>query len=391
MTQAERDLNNRDSQSVDSAELSLLRAIVEGTAPKTGEDFFRTLVRNLCTATGARGAFVAKLTHAGTRVRPIAYWDSGAFSSLEDWELAGTPCEEVVRGELCHYASGVSKRYPQEVGIESYLGVPLLGARGECLGHLAMLDEVAMPMAPRLIFTFKIFAARATAELDRLQAVDRLHASEERFRDLFDEAPIAYVHEDLESRFIRANRTAMRVLGLNHEDIDGMVGITLAADSEDAQRRVREAFESVNRGIDTSGVILEMRRKNDGAQVFIEWWSRPDPSGEYTRTMFIDVTERVLMEREQARLKAENLYFQNEISAVQNFDGVVGKSKAIRAVLGEVRRVAKTNATVLIRGETGTGKELIARAIHNASDRRDKPLIKVNCAALPSEIGRAHV
>ena len=65
MTQAERDLNNRDSQSVDSAELSLLRAIVEGTAPKTGEDFFRTLVRNLCTATGARGAFVAYFDQPG--------------------------------------------------------------------------------------------------------------------------------------------------------------------------------------------------------------------------------------------------------------------------------------------------------------------------------------
>ena len=99
--------------------------------------------------------------------------------------------------------------------------------------------------------------------------------------------------------------------------------------------------------------------------------------------MFVDITDRVLMEQEKARLAAENVYLQEEIKSVHNFDEIVGQSPALLDVLEKVNRVAKTDASVLITGETGTGKELIARAIHSASHRHDKPLIKLNCAALP--------
>ena len=100
--------------------------------------------------------------------------------------------------------------------------------------------------------------------------------------------------------------------------------------------------------------------------------------------MFLDVTDRVLMEQEEARLAAQNVYLQEEIKSGHNFEEIVGRSPALLQSLEKVSRVAKTDATVLITGETGTGKELIARAIHSASHRHDKPLIKVNCAALPA-------
>jgi len=199
---------------------------------------------------------------------------------------------------------------------------------------------------------------------------------------LFDEAPIAYVHETLDSRFLRANRAARRILGITPEDVPHMVGKDMVPDTPDAQRRMHEAFESVGTGTDTSGVVLELRRKDTGNPIWIQWWSNPDRSGSYTRTMFIDITERVLLEQEQARLKAQNLYLQEELKAVHNFEEIVGASAGLVKVLENVRRVAPTDATVLITGESGTGKELIARAIHSASKRADKPFIKVNCAAL---------
>ena len=102
--------------------------------------------------------------------------------------------------------------------------------------------------------------------------------------------------------------------------------------------------------------------------------------------MFVDITERVLMEQEKNRLAAQNLYLQEEIKSVHNFEEIVGQSPAVLEVIEKVNRVAKTDASVLITGETGTGKELFARAIHSASRRHDKPLIKLNCAALPSSL-----
>src|SRR3974390_2465805 len=105
-----------------------------------------------------------------------------------------------------------------------------------------------------------------------------------------------------------ANRAALRILGLEPADVPGMLGTSLVPDTPDAHRRVREALTSVGRGTDTSGVLLHLRRKNDGQPVWVQWWSRPEPNGRYTRTMFLDVTDRVQMEGEQARLRAQNVY-----------------------------------------------------------------------------------
>src|SRR6516162_5004511 len=369
-------------------DVAALRALVEGTARHTGQQFFEFLVRHLAAAVGTRYAFVAEFP-GGTRVRSLAYWCRDRITDNVEWDVIGTPCEDVVRGNLCHYPTGVRARFPDDRplvdwGIESYLGVPLCDAQGRRLGHLAVFDERPMPAEPRKLFTFRIFAARAAAELERLQFEKQLLEREEQYRDLFAEAPIGYVKEDLQSRFLTANRAALRILGLQPEEVAGTVGMSLVADTPDAQRRVREAFASAGRGTDTSGVVLELRRKDDGRPVWVQRWSRPEPNGKYTRTVIVDITERVLMEQEKARLLQQNLYLQEEIQSGHNFEEIIGQSPALTAVLDNVRRVAATDATVLITGETGTGKELIARAIHSSSRRKDKPLIKINCAALPA-------
>jgi len=84
----------------------------------------------------------------------------------------------------------------------------------------------------------------------------------------------------------------------------------------------------------------------------------------------------------KARLEKENVYLQEEIRTEHNFEEIVGNSPALLAVLRKVEQVARTDSTVLIYGETGTGKELIARAIHEHSTRKKRPLLKVNCSAI---------
>jgi formate hydrogenlyase transcriptional activator len=84
------------------------------------------------------------------------------------------------------------------------------------------------------------------------------------------------------------------------------------------------------------------------------------------------------------KLAQEKLYLEDEIRSEMNFDEIIGESTSLRAVLKQVETVAPTDSTVLITGETGTGKELIARAIHNLSPRRERTFVKVNCAAIPT-------
>jgi PAS domain S-box-containing protein len=367
-------------------ELTALRIIAEGTASGTGDAFFRTLVEHLARAIGTHHAFVARFIPPA-KICTLAYWSDGRLIPNIEYELPGTPCAEVIEGGLCFYPRGLEERYAEsEPGIQSYLGVPLIATDGRILGHVCAFDESPMADQPRTLAVFKIFAARAAAELDRLDLEKDLRDKEDQLRDLFDEAPIAYVHETLDSRFLRANRAARRILGITPEEVPYVIGKDMAPDTPEAQRRMREAFASVGKGTDTSGVVLELRRKDNGKPIWIQWWSNPDRSGAHTRTMFIDITDRVLLEQEQARLKAQNLYLQEEIKAVHNFEEIIGASAGLVNVLASVSQVAPTDATTLITGESGTGKELIARAIHSASRRSDKPFIKVNCAALATSL-----
>ncbi len=370
-------------------ELGVLRRLVAGTATATGEAFFPSLVRNLGLALSSSYAFVAEFTDTPTRVRTLAFWGRGALLADIEYDLAGTPCEEVARGAICHHPRRVQQRFPTdtalvELGIESYLGVPLLDRKGQVLGHLAILHDAEMPEETRRLGILQIFAARAAAELERTRDERLLRESERRFRDLYDEAPIAYVYEDTASRFVSANRAAIALLGLKPEEVRGTLGLSLVAPKPETQARVQEAIAAIQRGTPRERIELELRRKDDGRPVWVEWWSKPEPDGKYTRTMLVDVTARVLAEQERNRLQQQNLYLQEEINSEYNFEEIIGGSPALRETLKKASQVAPTDSTVLILGETGTGKELIARAVHNNSPRRHAPLIKVNCAALPT-------
>lgn len=104
-----------------------------------------------------------------------------------------------------------------------------------------------------------------------------------------------------------------------------------------------------------------------------------------------DIAARKQAEAEFNRLHGLNLYLRDEIQAEHDFEEMVGASAALRAVLREVETVASTQATVLVTGETGTGKELIARALHNRSARQAKPLIKLNCATIPANLAESEL
>jgi PAS domain S-box-containing protein len=367
----------------------ILRRIFEGTARSTGEEFFRSLVRNLGMAVRTAYAFTAEVNADRKRVRTLAVWGKGRFLDNFEYDLDGTPCEEVIRGELCHHPRDVQAKFPRdlllvEMGVESFLGVPLLDDEGQVIGHMAVLDTRPMSDEPRRLSIFRIFAARASAELERVRMQRALIESEQRLRDLFDEAPIGYVYEDTQTRFVSANRAAQRILGLRPEEVTSTVGLTLVAPTQEAQERVHDSLKAEQAGQEKPYIVLELRRKDNGKPVWIHRFSRPEPDGKHTRTMLVDITQQVLAERERARLSLHNTYLREEIKGEYNFEEIIGSSAGLRGALAQVKRVAPTDSTVLIQGETGTGKELIARALHSNSRRKDRPLIKLNCAALPA-------
>ena len=384
-------------------EEELLRTVSEATSRFTGKDFFVELAKQITICLSMRYALITECANEEkTRLRTLCYLDGEVVLDNMEYDTSGIPCEIIMRDEDFFMAQDVQKHFPKEKGIESYVGVPIHSpVNGEVMGHIIAVDPNPVASENNQTSILKIFAARAGAEIARIKTEEKLNEalksanielqhqlknSEERFRDLFEEAPIAYINEGLDSKFIRANRAALRILGVRPDEVPYTYGATLAPDTPDAQRRLKEAFASVGRGTDTSGVVLELRRKDNGKPIWIQWWSNPDKSGQFTRTMFVDITEQVLMEQEQARLQAQNQYLQEEIKLTHNFDEIISKSKNFHKVLQQIEQVASTDATVLILGESGTGKELIARAVHHISNRNKRPLIKINCATLPANL-----
>jgi PAS domain S-box-containing protein len=369
--------------------------VVEGTACGTGQEFFGSLVRHLAEAIDVRYAVAAEFPTAPPHVRTLAFWDRDRLADNFEYDFTGAPCAELVRGGLVHYPTGVSKLFPQASplvarGIDSYLGVPFLDREGNILGHLAVFDERPMPAEPRRLSLFQFFAARATAERERLRAEQRLQESEARYRDLYENAPNAYLIVGTDGRILGANRRLAEMLGYPVGELVGAPIHSFLPDTPAGQALSLEIYRKHLAGEAVTGWPLEFRRK-DGRPLWVNVWMVPGrgPDGAVgaSRSFFVDITAQVLAEQERVRLKEQNRYLQEEIKADHDFEHIIGRSPALREVLAHVGRVAPTDATVLISGETGTGKELIARAIHSSSRRRDKPLIKVNCAALPAGLG----
>jgi formate hydrogenlyase transcriptional activator len=252
----------------------MLRAIAEGTAAVTGQDFFYSLVRHLALALRVRYAFLTECV-PGTagRVRMLAYWKGDRFSDNVEYDVAPTPCRLVIEGKTVIHHTDLQRLFPEDrdlvdIGAQSFLGIPVWDSANQVAGHLAVLDDKPLGETSRAIPVLRAFAARAGAEIERLKADERL----------------------------------------------------------------RQALAEV--------------------------------------------------EALKNRLHAENVYLQEEIQGEHNFTEMVGSSPALLAALRQVEQVAATDSTVLILGETGTGKELIARGVHRRSARRDRPLVKVNCSAI---------
>jgi formate hydrogenlyase transcriptional activator len=295
----------------------------------------------------------------------------------------------------------------QGFGLRFYAAAPLRTHDGFNLGTLCIIDqkprdlspfeaELLTKLAASVMDQMELrLAARKVAELEQAerevseelrQANRALGESERRWRDLFDEAPIAYVQERLNTRLIQANHAAMSILGIKPEEVAETFGKSLVPETAGAQRRLREVLESFERGTESSGVVLELRRKDNGKVVWVQLWSKPAADDKYTRTMFVDITERVLLEQEQVRLQAQNAYLRDEIRSAHNLGDLIGSSRAIRQVMQQIQLVAPTGAAVLVTGESGTGKELVARAIHDRSPRKGRVLITVNCGAIPENL-----
>ncbi len=374
-----------------------LRAILEGTATETGQQFFAALVQNLAKALGTHGAWVTEYFPERRRLRALAFWMDGTWLKDYEVDIAGSPCEQVINTQrLVHFPDRLFELYPDEpdvmaIGAVSYMGVPLLDTDGTILGHLAVIDRRPIPEEPRIHAIFKIFAARAAAELQRLRAEAAVREREEKVGRLLGSAMDAIIELDDRLHITRVNPATEKVFRCGGEKMTGQ-DFRLFVGPQDADRLLALIAELDSRpeGERSRWIPggLTARCPEVGQSFPAEaTLSRFEVHRQKCTTLILrNVLERVEAEQKIHSLTTEAEILREELRALQQDGSLIGDSPALRQVLEEIAQVAGTGATVLIMGETGTGKELVARAIHASSPRRDRPLVTVNCAAIPATL-----
>ncbi len=199
---------------------------------------------------------------------------------------------------------------------------------------------------------------------------------------LYNDTPVMMHSIGSEGKLVNVNDYWLRVLGYERSEVLGRRSTDFLTE---ASRRY--AVEVALPLFFDTGVVkdveYQMVKKNgEVIDVLLSESADRNEDGTIVNTLafLLDLTDRKRAEK----LQRENIYLQEEIKTEHNFEEIIGQCQTLMKVLKATEIVASTDATVLIRGETGTGKELIARAVHNLSPKKDKPLVKVNCAALPS-------
>jgi PAS domain S-box-containing protein len=367
--------------------------ILEGTSPETGEDFFTALVKNLSQSLDVAAAWVTEYAADFQNLQTLAFWFDGRWVEGMDGNVKGTPCEVVIqKGEVLFIADEVAGEFPddpdlEKLGITSYIGIPFKDSSRKVFGHLAVMDRRPVHDRETALSIMRIFASRAGAELRRIRAEERLRLREEKLSRLLDTAPDAIVELDSLLNILLMNVAARNALGAA-EGAPGDANLT-AYLSEESAAHLAEAIGGLTApGKAASPVwIPEILTAvcADGTTFPAEATVSRADAGPASSFILIlrNINDRLAAEKKIRSLNAETEWLREEIRSLSNVDDIIGASLPLMRVLKDVDQVAATDATVLVSGETGTGKELIARAIHGNSRRREEPMIRVNCAAIP--------
>lgn len=230
--------------------------------------------------------------------------------------------------------------------------------------------------------------AKVTRDLtERKKAEEALRHSEAQYHSLFESSPDAIVASNLEGRITQINSRVERMFGYQRGELIGQSIEILVPERFRNSHPSRRKEYSASARTRPMGAGLELYgRRKDGAEFPADIMLGPAETaeGRVVLSVIRDLTEKREAEEAFRRSELQRRYLEEELNTEAEFEEIIGESVGLKRVLKHVETVSATDVTVLILGETGTGKEVIARAIHQLSPRNAHVMVKLNCAAIPA-------
>ena len=284
-------------------------------------------------------------------------------------------------------------------GLRASWSEPLISKSGELLGTFAMyyatrrspsvrelqLIEDAGRIATIAIESDRARAALKQALLEIQASAERLRRDEQELRQITDAIPQTIIVLKSDGAVLYANQAVLELTGMTMEEVLAPGFRARMFHPEDIARVADERRAGLAGTLPFENEQRARRRDGQYRWFLIRYNPLRDERGEVIRwyATGTDIDDR---KRAEERLLSENIVLREDADRASMFEEIVGSSPPLRRVLSQVARVAPTDSTVLITGETGTGKELVARAIHKRSSRANHAFIRVNCAAIPASL-----
>lgn len=381
---------------LDAKELDRYNELFAEFSDLKGEDYFKALANRLAVSLRVESVWLAEYLSSEDRLLPLVFYSRSKYLRQPGYPAFGTPCGQTMDDRSMFFQDqGVLQEFPKAktylgtVKANAYLASPLQDTDGRIIGLVGLADSSPLVFDDHFKTVFKLFVGKAQTALRLHRRSEEIQTQEKQLKGLIDGIQDLLVNFDKDGKVIMTNAAARNHLqwksgeakpGIYHflptkdrNDVDRMIYQLDKSSDKESFLYFPEGFQvisALNEAFEVEGTL-----------------NRYELNGEWYYTMVLrSLDHKMKAEEELMSLLDRTQYLQHELEEVKLTSQLVGESESIKMLWQDIYMVAHTDATVLVHGETGTGKELVARQVHQISGRKSRPMVSVNCGAIPTNL-----
>lgn len=373
------------------------KEVFDNLSELKGEAWFKALVNRLAVSLRVSTAWISEYHNASDTLKALSFIHNNKYHNGISYSSRATVCGQVLDDRsLLSVENQVLDEFPQSKAYlerfkpQAYLGAPLHDLDGKLIGVIAIGHANSIGFDEKTLDVFRLFADKVSVALQKHKREEEAKNKELQLKGLIDGIQDLLINFDKDGDVIMTNTAARNHLlwKQNEPDRPSIYGFLNKKDRSDVDRMIYKLGKSKEQDsflyfpegfqvLAATGDTLEVEGTLNRYELNGKW---------YFTMVLRSMIQKIQAEQELRSLVDRTQYLQQELEEVKVTSQLIGESEPVKMLWQDIYMVAHTDATVLVFGETGTGKELVSRQIHQISNRKTKPLVSINCGAIPANL-----